>query len=160
MYALCFSNHFHTLIGFRSILDPLLTFRACQRAAFCCNSPTAACNRTFLKCTLRRYYVRTIKKPKARAAVSLAVKVGSVAERDTEQGVAHILEHLAFSATQNYDSHRIVAFLESIGASFGACQNASTSADETIYELLIPTDDPVHLTQAFSVLAEFATKIR
>ena len=41
-----------------------------------------------------------------------------------------------------------------------ACQNAMTSADETVYELLIPTDDPELLPKAFSVLSEFATKIR
>lgn len=67
---------------------------------------------------------------------------------------------ICYEATQDYSSHAIVRFLESIGASFGACQNAITSTDETIYELLIPTDDPKFLTTAFSVLAQFAAKIR
>jgi predicted Zn-dependent peptidase len=43
---------------------------------------------------LCRYYVRATSKPKHRAALALAVKVGSVAEEDDEQGVAHIVEHL------------------------------------------------------------------
>ncbi|RWR84321.1 Peptidase M16 [Cinnamomum micranthum f. kanehirae] len=46
------------------------------------------------------YYVRSNSKPKMRAALSLAVKVGSVLEEEEERGVAHIVEHLAFSATQ------------------------------------------------------------
>jgi predicted Zn-dependent peptidase len=48
---------------------------------------------------LPRYYVRKCSKPKQRAGIALVVKVGSVAEEDHEQGVAHILEHLAFNAT-------------------------------------------------------------
>eukprot|EP00898_Chlorokybus_atmophyticus_P001425 jgi/Chlat1/2283/Chrsp17S02583 len=106
------------------------------------------------------YYVRSNPKPKNRAALALAVRVGSVAETEEERGVAHIVEHLAFSATESYENHDLVKFLESIGAEFGACQNAYTSADETVFELFIPIDKPGVLKQAFSVLAEFSTKVR
>ncbi|KAI5001139.1 zinc protease PQQL-like [Hordeum vulgare subsp. vulgare] len=106
------------------------------------------------------YYVRSNPKPRMRAALSLAVKVGSVAEEEDERGVAHIVEHLAFSATSRYTNHDIVKFLESIGAEFGACQNALTSSDETIYELLVPVDKPGLLSQAISILAEFSSEVR
>ncbi|KAK4483651.1 hypothetical protein RD792_010852 [Penstemon davidsonii] len=106
------------------------------------------------------YYVRCNSKPKMRAALALAVKVGSVLEEEEERGVAHIVEHLAFSATTKYTNHDIVKFLESIGAEFGACQNAVTSADETVYELFVPVDKPELLSQAISVLAEFSSEIR
>ncbi|KAL2501112.1 Insulinase (Peptidase family M16) protein [Forsythia ovata] len=106
------------------------------------------------------YYVRCNSKPKMRAALALAVKVGSVLEEEEERGVAHIVEHLAFSATTKYTNHDIVKFLESIGAEFGACQNALTSADETVYELFVPVDKPELLSQAISVLAEFSSEVR
>ncbi|XP_042492213.1 zinc protease PQQL-like isoform X1 [Macadamia integrifolia] len=106
------------------------------------------------------YYVRSNSKPRMRAALALAVKVGSVLEEEDERGVAHIVEHLAFCATEKYTNHDIVKFLESIGAEFGACQNASTSADETIYELLVPVDKPELLSHAISVLAEFSSEVR
>ncbi|KAK6236436.1 hypothetical protein SCA6_011773 [Theobroma cacao] len=106
------------------------------------------------------YYVRCNSKPRMRAALALAVKVGSVLEEEDERGVAHIVEHLAFSATKRYTNHDIVKFLESIGAEFGACQNAVTSADETVYELFVPVDKPELLSQAISVLAEFSSEIR
>ena len=61
---------------------------------------------------------------------------------------------------QNFSNHDIVKFLESIGAEFGACQNAYTSADETVFELVVPTDDDSSLSTAMSVFSEFATKIR
>ncbi|RDX96961.1 Zinc protease PQQL-like protein, partial [Mucuna pruriens] len=107
-----------------------------------------------------RYYVRCNSKPLMRAALALAVRVGSVLEEEDERGVAHIVEHLAFSATKRYNNHDIVKFLESIGAEFGACQNAVTSADDTVYELLVPVDKPELLSQAISVLAEFSSEIR
>ena len=71
--------------------------------------------------------------------------------------VAHIVEHPAFSAIKIYTNHDIVNFLESIGAEFGACQNAMVSADETVYELF---DKPELLSQAISVRAEFSFEIR
>ena len=80
-------------------------------------------------------------------------------EEEDERGVAHIVEHLAFSATKIYTNHDIVKFLESIGAEFGACQNAMTSADETVYELFVPIDKPELLSQAISVLAEFSSEV-
>lgn len=83
----------------------------------------------------------------------------SVLEEENERGVAHIVEHLAFSATKKYTNHDIVKFLESIGAEFGACQNAVTSADDTVYELLVPVDKPELLSQAISVLAEFSSEV-
>ncbi|KAG5041605.1 hypothetical protein JHK85_014081 [Glycine max] len=107
-----------------------------------------------------RYYVRCNSKPRMRAALALAVRAGSVLEEEDERGVAHIVEHLAFSATKKYTNHDIIKFLESIGAEFGACQNAVTSADDTVYELLVPVDKPELLSRAISVLAEFSSEIR
>ena len=181
-----------------------------------------------------RYYVKKCAKPQKRAALALAVSIGSAVERDDEQGVAHIVEHLAFNATevrhscscihpntrlagvsvlctiyvglcsqfdqpqtragkrallfrvhvydahcsgactmfssqtinvtclQKYANHDLIKYLESIGAEFGACQNAYTSADDTVYEFMVPTDDDdlQILDRSFDVFAEFATKIR
>ena len=107
-----------------------------------------------------RYFVQRTFKPKDRAALALAVDVGSIAEELDERGVAHLVEHLAFRATENNDNFAIVRFLESIGAEFGACQNAYTSMDETVYELLVPIDKPDVLARALAVMSEFATKVR
>merc|ERR1719494_482104 len=79
------------------------------------------------------YYVLSNKEPKARAELQLIVGFGSLVEEDSEQGIAHIIEHLGFHATKNFQKHSLVKYLESIGAPFGACQNAYTSFDETVY---------------------------
>jgi predicted Zn-dependent peptidase len=107
-----------------------------------------------------RFYVRSNKKPAQRAALALVIRVGSLAETEAERGVAHFVEHLAFNATDAYDHHELVAFLEASGLAFGACQNAYTSCDETCFELLVPTDAPGLLQRALSILAQFACRIR
>lgn len=84
------------------------------------------------------YYVRYNGRPKERVSAFLAVRIGSVVEEEHERGVAHILEHLAFNATEKFSNHELIHFLESIGAPFGACQNAHTSLDETVYTFKVP----------------------
>lgn len=106
------------------------------------------------------YYVQSNKKPAARAELRLVVKVGSVNESEEEQGVAHIVEHLAFRGTQLYDTFEVVRFLEAIGARFGACQNAYTAFDETVYYLHVPIDTEGLLEQSLTVLREWAFNVR
>ena len=118
-----------------------------------------------------RYFIRKNNYPIKRCALSLAVKVGSVFEDENERGVAHILEHLAFRGTNKFSNYDLVRFLESIGADFGADQNAYTSFDETVYELFVPCDEENSseeegleslstLERALLVLSEFAFGIR
>ncbi|WP_317851970.1 insulinase family protein, partial [Escherichia fergusonii] len=47
-------------------------------------------------------------------------------------------------------------FLERSGVNFGADLNASTSFDETIYELQVPTDSPMVYRQAMQILEDWA----
>ncbi|CAE7019867.1 unnamed protein product, partial [Symbiodinium sp. CCMP2456] len=98
-----------------------------------------ACVQGFLSNGLT-YFVMQNHEPKSRAELFLVVGFGSLVEDDEERGIAHIIEHLGFSATKAYENHAIVKFLESIGAPFGACQNAYTSFDRTVYTLHVPTD--------------------
>src|SRR3954454_15598058 len=78
-----------------------------------------------------RYYVRANRKPETRAELRLVVKAGSILEEDDQQGLAHVVEHMAFNGTKNFPRHEVVSFLESLGMRFGADVNAATSFDET-----------------------------
>src|SRR5438552_1093130 len=95
-----------------------------------------------------RYYVRANKKPEKRAELRLVVKAGSILEDDDQQGLAHVVEHMAFNGTKNFPQHDVISFLESLGMRFGADINASTGFDETIYTLTVPTDKPGVLDRA------------
>ena len=86
------------------------------------------------------YFIRQNAEPKDRAELWLAVNAGSVLEDDDQKGLAHLLEHMLFNGTERFPKHALIDFLESIGMRFGADVNASTSFDETVYTLQVPTD--------------------
>ena len=89
-------------------------------------------------------------------SLRLAVDVGSVQEADDQRGLAHFLEHMAFNGSAHFKPGELVAFLESIGARFGPHVNASTSFDETIYMLDVPTDRDGYVDKALLALRDFA----
>ena len=103
-----------------------------------------------------RYAIRENGKPAYRAELRLVVRAGSVDEDDDQRGLAHFLEHMVFNGTKSYEGNEIVAYLESVGARFGADLNAYTSFDETVYQLQIPTDRPGLLHEGLHILSEFA----
>jgi zinc protease len=103
-----------------------------------------------------RYYVRANRKPEKRAELRLVVKAGSILEDDDQQGLAHVVEHMAFNGTQHFPKHEVVQFLESLGMRFGADVNAYTSFDETVYMLTVPTDQPAVLDRALLILEDWA----
>ncbi|KAA3616020.1 MAG: insulinase family protein [Calditrichaeota bacterium] len=105
------------------------------------------------------YYIRKNQKPEKRAELRLVVNVGSVLEDDDQLGLAHFVEHMAFNGTKDFAKQEIIDYLERIGTRFGADLNASTSFDETIYKLRVPTDSLEILEKAFHILEEWAHNI-
>jgi zinc protease len=102
------------------------------------------------------YYIKKNTEPKNRAELRLAVKAGSVLETDAQQGLAHFMEHMNFNGTTNFPKNELVNFLQKTGVRFGADLNASTSFDETIYMLPIPTDSVGLLDKGLQVLEDWA----
>ena len=103
-----------------------------------------------------RYYIRANKKPEKRAELRLVVKAGSILEDDDQQGLAHLVEHMAFNGTKNFPKNRTIEFMESLGMRFGADVNAYTSFDETVYMLTVPTDKPEMMDKAMLILEDWA----
>src|SRR5262245_17259147 len=106
-----------------------------------------------------KYYVRANTKPEKRAELRLAVKAGSILEEDDQQGLAHLVEHMAFNGTEHFPKSGIVQFLESLGMRFGADVNAYTSFDETVYMLTVPTDKPDALDKGMLILEDWAQHV-
>lgn len=105
------------------------------------------------------YYVRRNAEPRARAELRLVVNAGSVLEDADQRGLAHFLEHMAFNGTRRFQEHEIVNYLERVGMRFGPDVNASTSFDETIYMLQLPTDSAGVLDTGLQILRDWATDI-
>ncbi|HJR61520.1 MAG TPA: insulinase family protein [Vicinamibacterales bacterium] len=103
-----------------------------------------------------RYFIRTTKRPEKRAELRLVVDVGSIVEESDQLGLAHFVEHMAFNGTKNFPKQETVQFLESLGMRFGPSVNASTSFDETIYMLQVPTEKPEVLDRSFLILEDWA----
>ena len=103
-----------------------------------------------------RYFLRKNGRPANRVSLRLAVDVGSIHEEDDQRGLAHFLEHMAFNGSAHFKPGELVAFLESIGARFGPHVNASTSFDETIYMLDVPTDREGYVDKGLLALRDFA----
>jgi len=64
------------------------------------------------------------------------VKTGSINENETNNGVAHFLEHLFFKGTKKHPVGEFDRILESKGA----IVNAATSKDFTHYYITIPSE--------------------
>ena len=104
-----------------------------------------------------QYFIRQNARPEKRVSMRLAVNAGARSRRKTNQrGLAHFIEHMAFNGTEHFKPGELVSFLESIGARFGPHVNASTSFDETIYMLDVPTDRAGLRRQGLLALHDFA----
>jgi zinc protease len=103
-----------------------------------------------------RYYIRANKKPEKRAELRLVVNTGSILEDEDQQGLAHLIEHMAFNGTKHFPKNETIAFMESLGMRFGADVNAYTSFDETVYMLTVPTDKPEMMDKALLILEDWA----
>ncbi len=102
------------------------------------------------------YFVRRNARPEKRISLRLAVKAGSLNEADDQQGLAHVIEHMAFNGGAHFKPGELVSYFESKGARLGPHVNAYTSFDQTVYMLDLPTDDPTVVAKGLDALADFA----
>lgn len=103
-----------------------------------------------------KYYIRYNKKPENKVELRLAVNAGSILEDDSQQGLAHFMEHMNFNGLRNFPNNELVHYLQSIGVAFGNDLNAYTGFDETVYILPVPSDSPGKLDSAFMVIADWS----
>lgn len=103
------------------------------------------------------YYVRHNEQPKGHCDFHIAQAVGASLEEDSQNGLAHFLEHMAFNGTKNFPGKGIINYFESIGVNFGGGINAYTSFDETVYRLSnVPTTREGMLDSALLVLHDWS----
>ena len=79
------------------------------------------------------YYIRHNNYPEKVANYYIAQKVGSVQEEESQRGLAHLLEHMAFNGTDHFKDNLLQEYLQSIGVEYGRNLNAYTSTDQTVY---------------------------
>lgn len=87
----------------------------------------------------------------ATLSVGIWVNAGARDEGDNEQGIAHMLEHMAFKGTKRRDAQTIATEVENVGG----YMNAHTSREETAYYLRLL---PEHLDLGVDILADILTE--
>lgn len=81
------------------------------------------------------YYLRNNSNPSGMADFYIVYDVGAIQEEDSEAGLAHFLEHMAFNGTKHFPQNSMTSWLEGIGLQFGTNLNAATGMDMTYYKL-------------------------
>lgn len=94
--------------------------------------------------------------PQDRVYLRLHVDAGSFGETDTELGMAHFLEHMAFNGSDNFEAGTLIEWFQGHGMSFGADTNAHTAFSETVYKLDMPGRDEASLRDGMQVMRDFA----
>ena len=103
------------------------------------------------------YYLRHNEKPKQQADFYILHDVGAIQEEDSQQGLAHFLEHMAFNGTKNLPGKQLIEYLETVGVKFGANLNAGTTWDYTCYNISdVPTTRQGIIDSALLILHDWS----
>ena len=85
------------------------------------------------------YYLRSDSIPAGQLTLRLAVRAGSVNEPEGAEGAARYLQRMLFKGTQRYPGDQLVQALGELGVAVGSDADASTSWDESVYEISMQT---------------------
>lgn len=105
------------------------------------------------------YYVRNNKKPENRIQFRMVTNAGSILEDESQRGLAHFCEHMAFNGTEPYPHNTMIDELQKNGIEFGRGINAWTSFDETVYYVDMPADKPEMVEMGFKILDGWMGKL-
>ena len=99
------------------------------------------------------YYIRKNNYPEGKVNFYIAHKVGAIQERDDQDGLAHLLEHMAFNGSKHFPDDSVVKFMDKTGGGW----NAFTTADHTVYFLTdIAANRPTRVDSCLLVLSDWS----
>lgn len=103
-----------------------------------------------------RYALLRSAQPPGKVSIRLHMASGSLLEDDDQQGLAHLLEHMAFNGTKHFAPGELIPRMQAAGIGFGSHSNAHTSFDETVYKIDLPDVRPETLDLALTIMADQA----
>ncbi|KEO90876.1 peptidase M16 [Erythrobacter longus] len=106
-----------------------------------------------------RYILRENATPEGTALVRMRIGSGSLEETESERGLAHFLEHMAFNGSTNIPEGEMIPLLEREGLAFGADTNATTGFEAITYMLDLPRNDEELLGTAMMLMRETASEL-
>jgi zinc protease len=106
-----------------------------------------------------KYAVMRNATPAHATSLRLRIGSGSLEESDAEQGLAHVLEHMAFKGSTHVAPGDMIKILQRLGLGFGADTNAQTGWTETVYEFDLPRSDHESLDTGLMLMREIASEL-
>lgn len=103
-----------------------------------------------------RYALQHNDTPRGQVSLRLRIGSGSLEESGDQQGLAHMLEHMAFKGSVHAPGvdNEMVKVLERLGLSFGGDTNARTDFTDTVYQLDLPNSDPKTVDTGLTLLSD------
>ena len=103
------------------------------------------------------YYIRHNEWPEHVANFYIAQRVGSIQEEESQRGLAHFLEHMAFNGSEHFKGNGIIDFTRTLGVEFGSNLNAYTSIDQTVYRVCdVPTTRQSALDSCLLIIKDWS----
>lgn len=106
-----------------------------------------------------RLWIRPNANPPGRVYIWMRIATGSLNETESERGLAHLLEHMAFRNSANFPDGTMFTRFEEIGLRPGAHQNAFTGHEHTTYTITLPNARPETITQGLLALSDVAYRL-
>lgn len=106
-----------------------------------------------------RYVIRQNATPAGTALVRMRIASGALEEADSERGLSHFLEHMAFNGSKGIPEGEMIKLLEREGLAFGADTNAATGFENITYMLNLPRNDAALLDTALKLMRETASEL-
>ncbi len=97
--------------------------------------------------------------PPGNVAVHLRIGAGSLMESDSERGLAHFIEHMAFNGSTHIPKDQLVPLLQRHGIKLGPDAGAFTLPNKTEYGFDLPVNDADSIDTALMIAREFAGNI-
>ena len=103
------------------------------------------------------YYIRHNNWPENVANFYIAQRVGSIQEEESQRGLAHFLEHMAFNGSEHFPDSTLLEYTRSLGVEFGSDLNANTGIDQTVYRICnVPTKRQTALDSCLLILRDWS----
>ncbi|MDQ2878107.1 MAG: insulinase family protein, partial [Pseudomonadota bacterium] len=105
-----------------------------------------------------RYAVRRNGVPPGQVSIRVRMDVGSLMEKDSERGYAHLIEHLSFRGSAYVPDGEAKRVWQRMGTTFGSDTNAQTTFTQTVFKLDLPSATPAGLDESMKILAGMVEK--
>jgi zinc protease len=106
-----------------------------------------------------RYAVMKNATPAGQISLRLRIGAGSLDETDAQQGLAHVLEHMAFKGSAKVAPGEMIKILQRHGLAFGPDTNAFTAWTQTVYQLDLPHNDADSLDTGVMLLRQIGGEL-